>query len=492
VTSVRAVLPLLIVLSLAGAAAPAAGQGQSSSTRPAAPLVLTLPQTAPPVAGGGVFLGGVPAGTATSEPIKLTVIDAIVRALEHNLGVLQAEQAVGRAQGTRWRMLSELLPNVNARFSETRQKINLQAFGFGTGSAPLFPGFPMIVGPFNVFDARVYLTQPVLDLSAINDARSASHSVAASQFSSLDARNFVVHVVATLYIQALAASARVDAAQAQLDTATALYNQAVDLKKSGMVAGIDTLRAEVQLNLERQRRTAAQNDFEKAKLVLARAVGLPTGQAFALDPQLPDVPSPDLTLEQAVEQAFRTRPDYQAALERVRAAESNRAAVVGSALPSVHFNADYGAIGLTPSDARTTYTVVGAVNVPIFEGRRTHGKLLEADAELRNRRAEFEDLKAAIYYDVRSAFLDLQSTREQLDVATRARDLAAQELTQARDRFVAGVGSNIEVVEAQQAVAIANEQFISAQYGYALAKAAVIRGVGATEDVLRRYIGGTR
>ena len=488
----KAVLPLFTVLSLAGAAVPAAAQGQSSSSRPAAPLVLTLPQTTPAASGGGVFLGGVPSGTATSEAITVNVIDAVLRALQHNLGTLQAEQAFGRAQGTRWRKLSELLPNVDAHVTETRQKINLQAFGFGTGGGLLFPGLPIIVGPFNVFDARVYFSQSVLDLSAINDERSASHSEAAAQLSNQDARSFVVHVTATLYIQALAASARVDAAQAQVETATTLYNQAVDLKRSGIVAGIDTLRAEVELNLERQRATAAQNDFEKAKLLLARAIGLPIGQAFKLDPQLPDLPSPDLTLDQAVEQAYRTRPDYQAALERVRAAELSRAAVVGGALPSVHFNADYGAIGLTPGDARETYTVVGAVNIPIFEGRRTHGKLLEADADLRSRRAEAEDLKAAIYYDVRAAFLDLQSTREQLQVATRARDLAGQELTQARDRFAAGVGSNIEVVQAQQAVAIANEQFISAQYGYDLAKAAVIRGVGGTEDALRRYIGGTR
>src|SRR5205823_8876357 len=180
------------------------------------------------------------------------------------------------------------------------------------------------------------------------------------------------------------------------------------------------------------------------------------------------------------------------ALERVRAAESSRQAVIGEALPSLRVNADYGDIGLTPGDARGTFAVTGAVNVPIFQGGRTRGRLLEADADLRNRRAEAEDLKASIYYEVRGAYLDLEATAQQLSVAGKARDLAAQQLTQARDRFAAGVASNIEVVQAQEAVAVASEQYIAARYGYDLAKGAVVRGTGSTEDLLRQLLGGVR
>ena len=118
--------------------------------------------------------------------------------------------------------------------------------------------------------------------------------------------------------------------------------------------------------------------------------------------------------------------------------------------------------------------------------------MLEAEADLRNRRSEADDLKASIYYDIRAAFLDLQATTEQLQVATKARDLAAQQLTQARDRFTAGVGSNIEVVQAQEAVALASEQYIAARYGYDLAKGALVRGTGSTDDLLRQLLGGTR
>jgi outer membrane protein TolC len=487
---VRAVPPIVMLLvafvrSLpASAQAPAPTPGSSpqprgSSTSTQAPLPLST------------FLGGVPSGEPTSGVITITVVDAIRRALEHNLGLLTADAQLGRAQGARWRALSELLPNVDAHVRETRQQTNLAAFGFGSFSSP-FGNIPSIVGPFNVFDARVFLSQTVFDAGAINSARAEAHSVEAARYTYKSARDLVVNVAGTLYVQALAALARVDAARAQQETAQALHSQAVDLKTGGLVAGIDVLRADVQLSTESQRLTTAQSDFEKATLQLARVVGLPLGQRFALDPNLPELPNPDMTLDQAVERAYRERADYQAALERVRAAHAARQAALGEALPSIRVNADYGDIGLSPSEARGTFSVAGAVIIPVFQGGRAHGRLLEAEADLRTRRSEAEDLRASIYYEIRTAFLDLQTTTQQLQVATRARDLAARQLEQARDRFGAGVASNIEVIQGQEAIALASAQVIAAQYGYALAKGALIRGVGTTEALLRQILGGTR
>ena len=478
---------LFFSLFAAAIPTPAAAQQPPPTFPSPAPRPAT-PATTPT----GTFLGGVPSGTSTGAVVTITVVDAIVRALEHNLGVLAAEQAMGRAQGARWRVLADLLPNVNGRVSETRQEINLAAFGFASSPGTPFEGIPSIVGPFNVFDARVYLSQSILDFGALNGARAEAHNLEAARLTYRSARDFVIHVAGNLYIQALAASARVDAVRAQQQTAQALYNQALDLKQSGVIAGIDVLRAEVQLNAQTQRATSAVNEFEKSKLQLARVMGLALGQPFALDANLPDLPANDISLDSAVELAYRTRPDYLAALERIRGAEAERQSVVGSALPSVHVNADYGAIGLTPGDAQSTFAVTGAVNVPIFQGGRTRGRLLEADTDLRNRKAEAEDLKASIYYEVRGAFLDIEATAQQLSVAGKARDLAAEQLTQARDRFAAGVASNIEVVQAQDAVAVASEQFIAAQYGYTLAKGALVRGVGSSQEALRQLLGGVR
>jgi outer membrane protein TolC len=198
---------------------------------------------------------------------------------------------------------------------------------------------------------------------------------------------------------------------------------------------------------------------------------------------------PDLKLEEALEQAYKDRPDYLAALERVRAAEASRRAVASEALPSFKVRADYGAIGLTWSTSLPTFNVTGAVDMPLFEGGRLRGRLAEADAELRERRAEAEDARAEIYYDVRESFLDLEATSEELKTATRARELAALQLEQSRDRFAAGVVSNIEVVQAQEAVALASEQYINAQYNSNLAKAMLAQSLGSPEEALKKYLG---
>jgi outer membrane protein TolC len=431
---------------------------------------------------------GVPAGSPTAEPLALTAVDAVKRALEHNLGLILADERVGEANGARLRALSELLPNSFGRLSATSQKINLEAFGF-----PLPAGFPAVVGPFGVYDARVFVSQSVFDLYLKNDARKEAHNLQAARFDDKNARDIVVLVSFNAYSAANAASARLDAARAQVETAQALARQAADLKENGLVAGIEVLRADVQLDTARQRLTAAQTEFERSKLQLARIIGLPLGQAFTLAEPIRETPFlEDITLAQAVERAYGLRGDYQAALERVRAAEANLRAIAGENKPSVRVTADYGPIGLTPADAVPTYNVTGAVNIPIFEGGRTRGRLAEAEAALRGRRAEADDVKGGVYYDVQNAFLDLKSGREQLQVATRTRDLAAAQLTQARDRFAAGVASNIEVVQAQEAVALASDQYIAAILTSNLAAGNLVRALGMAEDIARQYIGGIR
>jgi outer membrane protein TolC len=441
---------------------------------------LVTPASAP-------FFGGVPSGTPSTNPLSLTLVDALGRGLQHNLGLLEANEGLARAKGTRWTALAELMPSIDGSVGESRRVVNFEAFGF-----PLPPGTPPIVGPFNVFDARVFLSQPVLDLSAINGARAERHRIAAAEYSVRSARDLVVLVTAHLYLQGLATAARAESAKAQMQSADAIFQQASSMKASGMVPGIDVLRAEVQLATARQRATAADNDSAKAKLQLARAIGLPMGQPITLVDDLPFVPPPDTTLEAALDQAFRTRADYQAALELVRAADADRRSIAGELLPSVHVTADYGTIGLTPADSHGTYNVVGLVKVPVFNGGKTRGRLAEADADVRARRAEAEDLKAGIDLDVRSAFLDLQSSNEQLQVAVRARDLTTQQLTQARDRFAAGVTSSLEVVQAQAAVAESSELHIAALYSYNVAKAMLARGLGIAEAAASQYLGGSR
>ncbi|HMF59307.1 MAG TPA: TolC family protein [Vicinamibacterales bacterium] len=430
------------------------------------------------------FTGSVPQGTATAEPLPLSLKDAVNRGLQFNLGLLLQEEAVKAAHGARWRALADLLPNISASGDAIRQVINLEAYGF--------PGEPKIIGPFNVFDARVFLSQPVVDITAINSARAAAANQRAETLGVRTARDLVTLVAVNLYVQSVAAASRIEAAHAQEETARALFTQASDMKQSGVVAAIDVLRAQVQVQNQRQRAIRAENEFERSKLQLARAIGLPAGQPFTLSDKIPYAPIPDVTLDSALKTAFASRPDYLAAKERVAAAEASARAANGELLPTLHVDADYGAVGQSPSAAHPTYRMAATIRVPIFEGGRATGRRLEASAELKRRQAELEDFKGRLDYDVRTALLDLAASGQQLEAAQTTVTLAGQELEQARDRFAAGVAGNIEVTQAQESVASASESYISALYANNLAKAMLARAVGTAEQSVLEFLGGSK
>lgn len=465
----------------AQAPGPSSGSRQSSAPGPSA----FSPNTA--AGGQNAFQGGVPSGKATPGVLPLSLRDAIDRGLKYNLGAVLADEATRSARGTRLRALSDLLPHLNVQTTETREQMSLKSFGF-----PSIPGLaiPTILGPFSVFDARAYLSQTILDFNAIHGFHSQNESVKAAQYNYKDARDIVVLACANLYLQAISGSSRADAIAAEVKTAQAVYDQALDMKKAGTVPGIDVLRAQVELQQEQQRFIAAQNDFQKQKLSLARAIGLPLGQEFGLTDQVPYAPFHPVTLQQAVEQAYRSRGDFQSAVALVRAAESNKKAAEGTGRPTLRFNADFGDIGTSPSFSHETFTVAGNLTIPIFQGGLVRGRVLEADALLQQRKAQLEDLRSRIDYDVRTAFLDLKSAGDQVQVAMSAVDLATQQVAQARDRFGAGVANSVEVVQTEETLATADDNYISALYSFNLAKASLARATGVAEQTADQLLGG--
>jgi outer membrane protein TolC len=438
-------------------------------------LVAGLP-TASAQTIGGPFAGSVPSGAATPDALPLTLDAAIDRGLTHNLGIISLEEQVESARGARLRSLRALMPRVDARVDESRQTRNLAAFGFNSA---LFPGIPTLVGPFNIFDARVYGAQTLFDLNAVQDVRSSAHAVEAARLESENARDVVTFAVTTLYFQAVAGASRIETARSQVSTAEALLTLATNQRNAGVAPGIDVVRAQVQLQAQRQRLIAAENDYEKQVLQLVRAIGLPSAQRVELTDRDASVPPQPVALDAAVQQAAASRPDYRAALERVRAAEAALRAADAEALPSLHLTGDVGTIGSSPSNARRTYSIAGTVRLSLFDnGRR--GRQVENAARLRQRRAEAADFVQRIEAEVRTAFLDVRASEQQLAVARERVALAQQELSLAQTRFGAGVSSNLEVIQAQNALAAATDTEVAGSYAFNVAKAALSRALGGS------------
>lgn len=452
---------------------------QSASSTSAVSISNTLSSQQNP------FFGSRAQGQPTAGVIDLSILDAINRGLQNNLGLFLTERGTEQARAAQLRARSALLPNIDAHVAEQAQQVNLAALGLPRNST-----FPSVVGPFGVFDARATLTQSLLNFRNINDHRAARENVNAAQFTYKDARDIVVLVVGETYLQAIASSSRVDATKAQVETAKSLLDRAVDLKRTGIIAGIDVIRANVEYQTQQQRLLVAQNQFEKDKLQLARVIGLPTGQQFRLTDTIPYSPAPDTTLESSLARAYQNRSDYLSAQSSVRAAELSRKAASAERLPSVNVNGDYGVIGQNPTSTHGTFTAAAAVRVPIFEGGRIRADEQQAEAVLQQQRAVADDLRGRIEFEVRSALLDVKSASDQVAVAKNALDLAKEEVAQARDRFTAGVTNNIEVVQAQDALAATNENYISALFAFNFAKLSLARSVGIAEQATKAYLGG--
>ena len=434
------------------------------------------------------FLGSVPTGEATGTTLRLSLKDAFDRALKYNLGLLESDQDVRAARAVRLRGLNALLPDVSAQLSGSRQQINLAAAGL-TVSIPGL-NIPTVVGPFGVADARVYATQQIFNWSDITHWKSTAESERASRYSNRNDREIVILAAGNAYLTVIAGRASVDSTRAQLTTARTLHERAVDQNRAGVIAGIDVLRARVELQTQQQRLIAAENQLAIDKLMLARIIGLPKGQAFQITDDVAYAPLEGITLGQALERAATTRPDYLSAKAKVRAAELARQSAAAGNYPSLSTDANYGDIG-SPNfgTSHGTFSVAVRLNVPIFQGTRVRADTLEADAVLRQRQAELADLDGQIDEQVRAAFLNLRSSSDLVTVAQSNIDLASQTLVQAQDRFAAGVASNLDVVQAQESVASANQSYIAGLYSYNLAKISLAQAIGVAEESALQYLG---
>ena len=434
------------------------------------------------------FRGAVANGVATTDTLSLTFLDAIDRALKYNLAIISGDLDIRQTRAQRLQVLAGLLPNFGIRPSILEEQTSLASFGF-SGLA----GVPPILGPFRVYDARGFLSAPLLDIKSLRKYQAGAEDIKAAQFNYQDARDEVVLISTALYLQALSGSARIESSRAQVTVSEALYHQAVDRKDAGTVPAIDVIRAEVQWKQQQQRLIAYEGEFEKQKLSLARAIGLPLGQKFSLaDPMPYDPPPVGYTVEELEEKAFSQRPDYLAKQAEVRAAELRKKSAAAGKLPTVSLDANYGVIGARADAVHGTFGVVGTLNVPIYQGGRVQADVADADADLQHRKSELAAIRTRIDAEVRAALLDVVTANRLVDVSRGNVDLARKQLEQSRDRFADGVTNNVEVVQAQEVVAAAEESYIASLYSFNAAKTQVARARGDAGKSVIEYLKGKR
>jgi len=430
--------------------------------------------------------GSVPSGTATDQVVRLTLRDAINMALRYNLGGIESGQNAQIARGQRLIALSNLLPQVSAGASENVQQVNLATFGLNG----LKTGIPTVVGPFGYSSVDASVSQTLFSYESIQRFRAARTAEQAAQLSYQDILDVVTLTVGNGYLQIIEADSRIKAQEAQVQNARALYDRAFDQVQAGTAPRIDATRTEVQLHTEEYNLSIARNNFAVAKLALGRAIGLPLGQEFELADTLPYSDITPLSVDDALQIAYKSRSDFRSAFDSQKAAAQTLSAAKGERYPTVAANGSYGDIGPTFGNSHGDFTFQAGIRVPLFTGGRIKGDITQAEAELRQRKAEAENVRGQIDQDVRTALLNLNAAKEQVDVAKQNVELANDSLARSKDRFTSGVTDSVEVVQAEQALASANDQYITSLYNHNFAKLSLARALGVARTNYGQYLGG--
>jgi len=428
----------------------------------------------------GTMQGNPLATDAPRQVLRLTLDQAVGLALKQNptaqIAILTAAQSEQDKNIAR----ADLLPQANAKISDAAEKVNLLA---QFGGKVALPGFPKTLGPYQLFSAGPTFGMPVFDLTLWKRYQAARETMGASKANSLSTREQVILLVVSQYIGTLRAMANVQASQSRVELAQALYDQAADLQKEGVGTGIDTLRANVELQNEKQRLIQAETDRETFLYGLSRLLNLDPRQPIGLGDSLSFFDTPQPEVETSLELALSGRQEWKALESQIKAAESQKKAAQFSRLPSLRFDGDFQYVGTSGNTTLPTYTYQASVNMPLFTGGRIHAEIVRADLEIRKLEQQQADLRNQIALDVKTALLNLSSARNEVQVANLGVQLSKEEVDQARDRFKAGVANNIEVIQAQDALSRANDNQIAALYRFNQARADLARSIGEMEKV---------
>src|SRR5467141_2850961 len=420
-------------------------------------------------------------GNAPTDTWKLTLEESVALAIKQNptqqIAVLNAAESIQDKNITR----SDLLPQADFQVADSATRENVKA-QFGSKLPPGFP-FPGHIGPYQIFSAGPTFGTSIFDFTLWKRYQAARSSVDSSKANSLSTREQVILLVVSQYIGTLRAVANVEASKSRVDLAQALYDQAADLQKEGVGTGIDTLRANVELQNEKQRLLEAQATRETSLFGLSRLLNLDPRQQIELGDSLSffDTPQPDVAT--SIEEGLSARHEWKSLQEQMRAAENQRKAAFAERLPAVHFSGSWEQFGTEPVSVIPTYTYAGTVSVPLFTGGRIRAETVRADLDIQKLRQQQADLRNQIALDVKTALINLDSARSQVRVANLGVHLSREEVDQARDRFNAGVANNIEVIQAQDSLARANDNQIAALYRFNQARADLARSIGQMEKV---------
>ena len=420
---------------------------------------------------------------AVAPELKLSLRDAIQAAVDNNVNVRLLKERIAAAQAQTNTSFGALLPNVGGYLTGRHQTVNLAAFGLPADRLSGLGLTRSVTDPFEVYDARATLVQNIFSLSLLQRWRAAKSGLDVAGLEAEVTKRDVMATVGLLYIEVLRADEAVKARLTDIELSQQLLKLARDRRTAGVATGLDVTRQEVQLENNKQRLLVSQNEQESARLNLIRALGIAFDVRLTLTDELKFVPPVTQRVEEALVTAREQRLELRAQETRQRLATLSLSSVTSERIPSLSLNGDYGWVGLKPDEAMTTRSIGLTLSIPIFDGGQREGRISENRSRVRQESIRMKDVSDQVTLEVRNALLTLESSTQQVAVAEKGLELALKELTFAKDRFAAGLVTNIEVTNAQASVARARDNQIEALFRFNASRINLARAKGEIDKL---------
>lgn len=403
---------------------------------------------------------------------ELTLDEAIALATQRSPSIQIASLRILESRGIFGQVSSGYKPQLNMQVSLSRRTNNLGSAGLS------FPGIPRRVGPFSAHDARPVLEQTIFDLSLIRDMQAARLRIRQAKWDAESLREATLLSVIQLYLQTLEAQSRMAAASARLETARTLLDQSQDFLDVGTANRLDYTRAEVQFQRETAELIDAKQVLQTSQFLLLETVGLPATEEVQLTEAFRLERRPAPSLEDALGQALERRPEILALEAKLGAAGRDVDSAKSRRAPTLGFRGDYGISANTIDTGVSTYSYGVSVKLPVFQGGRIKAETAAARARRRQVAQELEEVRLRVTAEVRTALVQIEAARESAQAAVKGARAATEALELAQARFGAGISNNLDVVQAQETLAGAENFESETLFRYHLAKANLARTLG--------------
>jgi len=421
----------------------------------------------------GAVSGGERSPTSQPQsipPLSLTLQGALAAAIENNPAVLLYKERIEEARGQVQTQLGTMLPNLSSTVRQSNQTVFRGTFGLS----------PTRSDPFSIFDARVNATQNLLSISLIQRWRASREMLQVSEAESESKKFDTMASVALTYMEGLKALGMVKMHEANQQVMNDLLGLIKQRQRMGVATSLDIARLDAQLASERQQTSVSQYAVESAKLNLLNLLALPYETPLVLTDEFrPDALGPS-TVQAAVEEALKQRPEVMAQVTRVRATELTYSSITGERLPSLVAQGDYGQIGNRWGNTLDTYNLALLLQIPIFDGGQREGRIAQTRSQLRQEALRLQSILNHVKMEVHDAMAALTGAKDQVGIAQAGIRSASKELELARERYtVITSSSHFELTNALTAVARARQNLVDALFQLNAARVNLARATGS-------------